>query len=77
MNKIEREFLRDVRAAVDDWEYSYDCRHENGEFQVNIYIEEDDEDWDPDEVWDSIQEAIEDWDADMDSSWNEFYVCLH
>ena len=75
MNRTERAFLRDVKDAVDDWEYSYDAFHtEYGEFQVTIYIEEE---FDYDEVWDAISEAIEDWDADMDSSGNEFYVCLH
>lgn len=43
MTRNERNFLNDVKTAVNSWDYSYDSYHEDGGFVVEITIDDDDE----------------------------------
>lgn len=79
MNKLEREFYNDICDAVSDWncDLSYYHRDDYGqkEFCVDITINDDPEEWD--NVWNAVNDAIDDWYAGIDSSGNEIYVALH
>lgn len=77
MKKNERDFLNDVKDAVDDYDFSYEYYHEDGNFCVDITIDDMDE-WgeNADDIWDALEEVADDWGAGIDSDMNEYYLCL-
>lgn len=77
MTRNERNFLNDVKTAVNSWDYSYDSYHEDGGFVVEITIDDDDE-WaeDESEIWDALSEVADDWDACLDSEGQTYYVSI-
>lgn len=77
MRKKEREFLNDVLDAVEDWGFSYEYYHEDGAFCIDITID-DMEEWGlcSDEIWDALEDVCDDWNADIDSDMNVYYLCL-
>lgn len=76
MNKTERNFLNDIKDAVDDWDYSYEHYHEDGSFCVDVTIDLDQWSDDADEIWDALQEVADDWDAGIDSDTNTYYLAI-
>ncbi|MCQ2077663.1 MAG: hypothetical protein MJZ20_11685 [Bacteroidaceae bacterium] len=77
MTKDEREFLNDVKDAVSDYDYSYEYYHENGDFCVDITIDDMDE-WgdNADDIWNDLEEVADDWGAGIDSDMNCYYLAL-
>lgn len=77
MTNHERNFLCDIKNAIDEWSFSYETYHENGNFCVDITIDDMDE-WadSSDEIWDALSEVCDDWDAGIDSDMNTYYLCL-
>ena len=77
MNKNERNFLNDVKEALEDWGFSYEYYHENGDFCIDVTIDDMDE-WSDnnDEIWDAISSVCDDWGAGYDSDMNTYYLCL-
>ena len=77
LTKQEKEFLSDIRDAVSDWGYTYEYYHEDGEFCIDIEIEDLDE-WgeDNDEIWDALSEVCDDWGAGLDSDIRNYYIAI-
>ena len=77
MTRTERNFLNDVRNAVDDWDFTYDTYHEDGCFCVSVTIDDMDE-WgdNADEIWDALESVADDWDAGIDSDMNTYELSL-
>ena len=77
MSERESDFLNDVENAVSCWSYTSDSYHEDGGFIVEITIDDDDE-WaeDEDEIWNSLSEVADDWDACLDSDCSTYYVSI-
>ncbi len=77
MNKTEREFLNDVKEALDEWDFSYEYYHEGGGFCIDITIDDMD-DWGlcEEEIWDAIREVCDDWGAEIDPNMNTYSICL-
>ena len=82
MTSEEREFLRDVKAAVSNYTctfrhyYEDDCSG-NRMFCVDVTVDFDE--WgegDPDEIWDALMEVVLDWNGNdiIDSDMNTYYV---
>ena len=77
MRKEERDFLNDVKEAVEDWGYSYEYYHEYDIFCVDITIDDMDE-WAENEsdIWEALDEVAEDWGAGIDSDCNNYYLAI-
>ena len=77
MKREERNFLNDVKAAVEDWGYSYEYYHEYDNFCVDITIDDMDE-WAENEsdIWEALDEVAEDWGAGIDSDCNNYYLAI-
>ena len=77
MTRNERNFLNDVKRAVNSWDYSCDYYHEDGGFVVEITID-DSEEWaeNDDEIWDALSEVADDWGACLDSDFSTYYVSI-
>lgn len=77
MTSNEKDFLNDIKNAVNDWDYSYEYYHEDGEFCIDIEIEDLDE-WgeDNDEIWNALSEVCDDWGAGIDSDINNYYIAI-
>lgn len=77
MNRNERNFLNDIKEALDEWGFSYEYYHEDGNFCIDVTIDDIDE-WGDcnDEIWDALSEVCDDWDAGIDSDMNNYYLCL-
>lgn len=77
MKREERNFLNDVKAAVEDWGYSYEYYHEYDNFCVDITIDNMDE-WAENEsdIWEALDEVAEDWGAGIDSDCNNYYLAI-
>ena len=75
MNKQEREFLNAVKAAVENWGYSYEHYHEWNDFCVDITIDDMDE-WAENEsdIWTALSEVADEWGAGIDSDCNKYYL---
>ena len=75
MTKDEREFLNDVKDALEDYEFSYEHYHDDdGMFCVDVEIELNDWGENADEIWDALEEVIDDWGGNMDSDMNTYYL---
>ena len=77
MRKEERDFLNDVKEAVEDWGYSYEYYHEYDNICVDITIDDMDE-WAENEsdIWEALSEVAKEWGADIDSDCNNYYLQL-
>lgn len=77
MKREERNFLNDVKAAVEDWGYSYEYYHEYDNFCVDITIDDMDE-WAENEsdIWEALDEVAEEWGAGIDSDCNNYYLAI-
>ena len=77
MTSAEREFLNDIENALDGWDFSYKYYHEDGEFCIDIEIEDLDE-WgeDNDEIWNALSEVCDDWGAGLDSDIRNYYIAI-
>ena len=77
MRKEERDFLNDVKKAVEYWGYSYEYYHEYDNFCVDITIDDMDE-WaeNKSDIWKALSEIAEEWGADIDSDCNNYYLQL-
>ena len=77
MKREERNFLNDVKAAVEDWGYSYEYYHEYDNFCVDITIDDIDE-WAENEsdIWEALDEVAEEWGAGIDSDCNNYYLAI-
>ena len=74
MTSEEREFLNDIKDAVSDYGYECNHYHEDGYFCVDITINLDE--WEPDEIWDALEEVTDDWGAGLDSDMKTYYLAL-
>lgn len=79
MNKTEKQFLRDIKDAVSDWDYSYEYYHVNqyGDRYFQVDVDIDDEDADFDDVWDALEEVSNDWGVGLDQDFNTFSLALN
>ena len=77
MKREERNFLNDVKVAVEDWGYSYEYYHEYDNFCVDITIDDMDE-WAENEsdIWEALDEVAEEWGAGIDSDCNNYYLAI-
>ena len=77
MKREEGNFLNDVKAAVEDWGYSYEYYHEYDNFCVDITIDDIDE-WAENEsdIWEALDEVAEEWGAGIDSDCNNYYLAI-
>ena len=77
MESYENDFLCDVLNAVDDYDFSYSSYHEDGGFIVEITFD-DDEEWaeNEEDIWDSLEEVADDWDACLDAQGQTYYVSI-
>lgn len=77
MTKEERNFLNEIKGAIDDWSFSYNTYHNNGCFCIDIDIDDMDE-WgeNADEIWDALSEVCNEWDAGIDSWDNHYEIAL-
>ena len=75
MNRQEREFLNAVKAAVENWGYSYEHYHEWDDFCVDITIDDMDE-WAENEsdIWSALSDVADEWGASIDSDCNKYYL---
>ncbi len=78
MTRDEREFLNDIKDALDEWDFSYEHYHEDGSFCIDIKIDDMDE-WgeDPDEIWNALSEVCDEWGAGIDSDCNYYYIAIN
>lgn len=77
MTKNERDFINDIKEALDDWGFSYEYYHENGDFCVDVAIDDIDEWADcSDDIWDALNDVCDEWGAGIDSDMNSYYLCL-
>ena len=77
MKKEEKEFLNDVKATIEQWNYSYEHYHEYGYFCVDITFDDMDE-WAENEscIWNALNEVIDEWEAGIDSDCNKYYLAI-
>ena len=77
MRKEERDFLNDVKEAVEDWGYSYEYYHEYDNFCVDITIDDMDE-WaeNKSDIWEALDKVANEWGAGIDSDCNNYYLQL-
>lgn len=78
MTRDEREFLNDIKDALDEWDFSYEHYHEDGSFCIDIEIDDMDE-WgeDSDEIWNALSEVCDEWGAGIDSDCNNYYIAIN
>mgnify|MGYP000918393196 CR=1 FL=1 len=76
MNSEEREFVDDVKDAIDDWDFSEEHYHEDGDFNVEIVFDQDDWSNNYDEIWDALSDVCDEWGANMDNDCNTYYLAL-
>ena len=77
MTRNERNFLNDVKRAVNCWDYSSGYYYEDGGFIVEISIDDSDE-WAENEsdIWDALSKVADDWDACLDSEFSTYYISI-
>ena len=75
MNRQEREFLNDVKSAIEQWTNSCECYHEHDHFCVDFTIDDMDE-WAENEsdIWSALSEVADEWGAGIDSDCNKYYL---
>ena len=75
MNRQERNFLNAVKAAVENWNYSYEHYHEWDDFCVDITIDDMNE-WAENEsdIWNALSAVADEWGAGIDSDCNKYYL---
>lgn len=74
MTNDERNFFRDVRNAVSDYDCSFEHYHEDGQFCVDVEVDMDDWGDNGDEIWDALSDVVSDWGAYIDSDMNTYYL---
>lgn len=76
MRTKEKNFLKDIEEAIEQWSADVDYEHDNGCFCVDVTI--DMEDWgsDSDEIWDALSDVADEWGAGIDSDCNTYYLAL-
>ena len=77
MKKEEKEFLNDVKATIEQWNYSCEYYYEHDHFCVDITFDDMDE-WAENEsdIWEALNEVVDEWEAGIDSDCNKYYLAI-
>lgn len=78
MTRDERSFFNDVKNAVSNYGCSFSHYHENGQFCVDVEVDDMDE-WAlcDDEIWDALNDVVHYWDGGIDQNANVYYLGIN
>lgn len=78
MNQDERNFFKDVRNAVSDYDCSFEHYYEDdGQFCVDVEVELEEWGFKGDEIWDALSDVASDWGGNIDSDMNIYYLGVY
>ena len=76
MTDMERDFLNDIKEAVNEFNPEYEEYHYNGYFNVDITVSLNIWEKFGEEIWNRLSEVGDDWGVTPDSDTNEYYMSV-